>query len=123
MTKAVPTVAIIDDDRSVIKGLSRLIQSAGYVVEAFSAGEQFLQELPSSRWSCVIIDVRMPGLTGMDVQKELARRNMTLPYIFITGHGDNLMRSQAIADGAVDVLFKPVNDADLLHAIEKALAP
>jgi FixJ family two-component response regulator len=121
MKKSAPTVFIVDDDPSVLKGLARLVKSEGFNVEAFAASEEFLKHKRFSSPSCLVLDVCMPGLSGIDLQKELAQRGIALPCIFITGHGDIPMGVQAMKDGAVDFLPKPFDDTQLLAAIGKAL--
>ena len=118
------TVFLVDDDASVRKALTRLIRSAGYNVQAFASARDFLD-----RWragdngaACLVLDVRMPGVSGLDLQRELQAANTPLPIIFVTGHGDIPMSVQAMKDGAVDFLPKPVKDKDLLKAIEQALS-
>jgi FixJ family two-component response regulator len=117
-----PTVFIVDDDASVRKALTRLIKSAGYETQAFISAREFIDtHVNASDPACLVLDVRMPGLTGLDLQSELQKRNFILPIIFITGHGDVPMSVKAMKAGAVDFLPKPVNDADLLGAIAQAL--
>jgi FixJ family two-component response regulator len=117
-----PTVFIVDDDASVRRALTRLIKSAGYETQAFISAREFIDtHVHASDPACLVLDVRMPGLTGLDLQSELQKRNFILPIIFITGHGDIPMSVQAMKAGAVDFLPKPVNDADLLGAIAQAL--
>jgi RNA polymerase sigma factor (sigma-70 family) len=117
------TVFLIDDDASVRRALTRLIKSAGYQVQAFGSAREFLdQNVTADDPACLVLDVRMPGLNGLDLQRELQRRNTNLPIIFVTGHGDIPMSVKAMKAGAVDFLPKPVNDADLLNAVEQALA-
>ena len=117
------TVFLIDDDSSVRRALTRLIKSAGYPVLAFASAGEFLENnVPSDGPACLVLDIRMPGLSGLDLQGELQKRDSILPIIFITGHGDIPMSVQAMKAGAVDFLPKPVKDKELLHAIEQALA-
>jgi FixJ family two-component response regulator len=118
-----PTVFLIDDDPSVRRALARLIKSAGYQVQTFVSAREFLDKMPDPTGpACLVLDVRMPGLSGLDLQRDLQAANATLPIIFITGHGDIPMSVKAMKDGAVDFLPKPVKDKDLLRAIEPALA-
>src|SRR6266542_2348379 len=122
MTTPSPIVFVIDDDPSVRKALSRLLKSVGFPVEAFATSEEFLaQSLPDVP-ACVILDVRMPGLSGLDLQRTLAERNVSLPIVFLTGHGDIPMTVRAMKAGAVDFLPKPFNDQDLLAAVRQAVA-
>jgi len=118
-----PVVFLIDDDPSVRRALARLIRSAGYQVETFGSARDFLdREAEGSGTACLVLDIRMPGLSGLDLQRELLAANATLPIIFITGHGDVPMSVKAMKAGAVDFLPKPVHEKDLLLAIEQALA-
>jgi FixJ family two-component response regulator len=116
-----PTVFVIDDDASVRKSLSRLLRSAGYTTETFSSGEEFLGRDHFNGTGCLLLDVQMPGLSGMDLQKELNKADYHMPIVFITGHGDIPMSVEAMKKGAVDFLTKPFNDEELLQAIEKAI--
>jgi FixJ family two-component response regulator len=115
-------VFAIDDDVSVRKGLSRLLRSAGYKSEIFSSAADFLVRSPHSGPSCVIVDVRMPGLNGIDLQEALIQRRREEQLIFITGHGNIPMCAQAMKAGAVDFLPKPFKPAELLKCVERALA-
>lgn len=118
------TVFLVDDDASVRRALMRLLKAAGYAVQTFASARDFLESesVREERAACLVLDVRMPGFTGLDLQRELQAANAVLPIIFITGHGDISMGVKAIKDGAIDFLPKPVNDKDLLKAIEQALA-
>jgi FixJ family two-component response regulator len=117
------TVFLVDDDVSVRRALARLIKSAGYQVRSFASAREFLDGGCSNEGpGCLVLDVRMPGLSGMDLQRELQRTRLILPIVFITGHGNIPMTVHAMKAGAVDFLQKPVRDKDLLHAIEQALA-
>jgi len=117
------SVFVVDDDASVRKGLSRLLRSAGYAdVRTFSTPAEFLAHDPGTRGpSCAILDVQLPGLTGLELKEELARRPVPLPIVFITGHGDIPMGVKAMKGGAVDFLPKPFEDEELLDAVERAL--
>jgi FixJ family two-component response regulator len=115
-------VFLIDDDASVRKGVSRLLRSAGYKSEAFSSASDFLEREQHPGPACVIADVRMPGLNGMDLQTVLIQRRQEEQLIFITGHGDISMCAQALKAGAVDFLPKPFRDGELLECVERALA-
>lgn len=121
MTNPVPTVYIVDDDASVRKGLERLIRSAGLKVETFPSGENFLRSNSHSAPSCLILDVRMHGLSGIELQKKLIMAGNPLPVIFITGHGNIPMSVKAMKNGAVDFLPKPFSDEELLSAINRAI--
>lgn len=116
-----PIVYIVDDDESVRKSLNRLIKSAGFQTEVFSCSEEFLRAKKHRRPACLILDVRMPGLTGIDLQNELKKRSIILPIVFITGHGNIPMSVAAIKEGAVDFLQKPFDDKELLNAIGQAI--
>ncbi len=123
MTKATaPVVFIVDDDPSVRKSLARLIRAAGYTVEAFASAQEFLAREPCTGPCCVVLDVRMPGVTGLDLQKTLASALHGIPIVFITGHGDVSMSVSAMKAGAVDFLTKPFEGKDLLSAIQRAVA-
>jgi len=115
------TVYIVDDNPSVRKALSRLFRSLDYEVEAFVSAKQFLQEDPQGHPACVVLDVRMPRMSGLDLQEELADLGSDLPIIFITGHGDIDMAVKAMKDGAVDFLPKPFNDQDIIDSVGRAL--
>ena len=122
MKKSPPMVFVADDDLSVRKGLERLIKSVGLKVETFASAEEFLQRRPYREGpSCLVLDVRMPGLSGIDLQNELTRKDIFLPIIFITGHGDIPMSVKAMKNGAVDFLPKPFDDKTLLSAIDRAI--
>ena len=112
---------VVDDDASVRKALARLAQSAGYQVTVFESAEQFLNDACHDRGACLVLDVRMPGLDGMELQKQLDARGITIPIIFITGHGDIPMSVRAIKAGAIDFLAKPFEDHILLDAIQSAI--
>jgi FixJ family two-component response regulator len=114
-------VFVIDDDASVRKGLTRLLRSAGYKSEIFESASDFLKREQHPGPACVIVDVRMPGLNGMDLQEALIHRNREEQLIFISGHGDISMCAQAMKAGAVDFLPKPFRDDDLLVCVERAL--
>ena len=114
-------VFAIDDDASVRKGLARLLRSAGYKSEIFDSASDFLARQPHTGPACVIVDVQMPGLNGMDLQEALIQRRREEQLIFITGHGDIPMCAQAMKAGAVDFLPKPFRDEEVLQCIQKAL--
>ena len=115
-------VFAIDDDASVRKGLARLLRSAGYKSEILGSASDFLTCPPHSGPSCVIVDVRMPGLNGLELQKDLIQRRREEQLVFITGHGDIPMCAQAMKAGAVDFLPKPFRADQLLQCVERALA-
>jgi len=117
----VQTVFVIDDDASIRKSLSRLLRSAGYTTETFACAEEFLGRDHFNGIGCLLLDVQMPGLSGIDLQEELSKADYHMPIIFITGHGNIPMSVQAMKKGAVDFLTKPFNDKELLQTIEKAI--
>lgn len=121
MTHPKPIVFVIDDDSSVRKSLSRLLRSADYTVEAFPSAEEFLRREHFDGVGCILLDVKMPGLSGIDLQEELSKADYHMPIIFITGHGNIPMSVQAMKKGAVDFLTKPFDDKELLQTIEKAI--
>jgi FixJ family two-component response regulator len=112
---------LIDDDASVRKGVSRLLRSLGYKSEVFESASDFLKREQHPGPACVIVDVRMPGLNGMDLQETLIQSHREEQLVFITGHGDISMCAQAMKAGAVDFLSKPFRDDELLQCIERAL--
>ena len=121
MTAKNPVVFVVDDDEAVRKGLVRLIKSVGLTVQDFSSAREFLEIDPYAGPSCLVLDVRMPGLSGLDLQKELGQMGYNIPIIFITGHGDILMSVRTMKRGAIDFITKPFNDQDLLDAIYQAI--
>jgi FixJ family two-component response regulator len=116
-----PTIFVIDDDASVRKSLSRLLRTAGHTIETFASAEEFLGRGHFNGIGCLLLDVQMPGLSGMNLQEELNKADYHMPIIFITGHGDIPMSVEAMKKGAVDFLTKPFNDKELLQAIDKAI--
>ena len=116
-----PIVFVVDDDESVGKSLARLIKSVGLAVETFPSARNFLERDQYDGPSCLVLDVRMPGISGLDLQAALAQANRDIPIIFITGHGDIPMSVQALKKGASDFLTKPFNDQELLDAIHLAI--
>ena len=123
MTANPSTVYLVDDDSSVRKALTRLIRASGYYVKAFASARDFLDDWrrADEAPACLVLDIRMPGLSGLDLQHELQAAKTLLPIIFITGHGDIPMSVKAMKEGAVDFLPKPLNDEELLRAIQQAL--
>jgi FixJ family two-component response regulator len=118
---AMPVVYVIDDDDSVRTALSSLIRSVGLQVDTFASASAFMAAKRPDTPSCLILDVRLPGVSGLDFQTELAKTNTLIPIIFITGHGDIPMSVKAMKAGAVEFLTKPFRDQDLLDAIQVAL--
>lgn len=114
-------VYIVDDDASLLRGLVRLLNSHGYSTTVFSSAESFLAAKLAHRQGCLVLDVHMPGLTGLDLQGELARLECTLPIIFLTGRGDIPMSVRAMKAGAADFLTKPVDETVLLESVRRAL--
>ena len=121
MTGGAPVVFVIDDDPSVRSSLKFLLSTVGLQVESFDSADSFLHKKPPDAPSCLVLDVRMPGLSGLDFQNELARRHIHIPVVFLTGHGDIPMSVRAMKAGAVEFLTKPFRDQDLLDAVRVAL--
>jgi FixJ family two-component response regulator len=116
-----PVVFIIDDDRAVREALQSLLRSVGFRVELFDSAAGFMESALPDAPSCIVLDIRLPRLSGLDFQAELARASLDLPIIFITGHGDIPMSVRAMKAGAVDFLTKPFRDQDLLDAVTAAI--
>jgi len=114
-------VFVVDDDQSVREAIKSLIGSVGLRVETFETAQDFLRSKLPDLPGCVVLDVRLPGLSGLDLQRELATHGIKLPIIFITGHGDIPMSVRAMKEGALEFLTKPFRDQDLLDAIQKAV--
>jgi FixJ family two-component response regulator len=121
MTEPHSIVFVIDDDASIRNALKSLIRSVGLQVEIFGSAQEFLQKKPPNVPSCLILDIRLPGISGLDFQRKLTEVNIPIPIIFITGHGDIPMSVRAMKAGAVEFLTKPFRDQDLLDAIHVAL--
>jgi FixJ family two-component response regulator len=121
MNRPPSIVFVIDDDDSVRRALQRLIRSVGLQVELFGSAHEFLQRPRPDVPSCMILDVRLPGMSGLDFQRRLAEAKIHIPIVFITGHGDIPMTVRAMKAGAVEFLTKPFRDQDLLDAIHHAL--
>jgi len=115
------TVYLLDDEPGMLKALTRLLQAEGYTVRAFTSAKSFLESYQPEALSCLVLDVAMPELDGLELQERLTRAGILLPIVFLTGHGDIPMSVQAIKAGAVDFLTKPVKDVDLLRAVRAAL--
>jgi len=122
VTKGEPIVFVIDDEPSVRKALARLLRSAGCRVETFASSEEFLARERYEGVGCLVLDVRMPGLTGLDLQQALAKADVVLPIVFISGQSDIPASVRAMKAGAVDFLPKPFLDRDLLDAVQRSLA-
>jgi FixJ family two-component response regulator len=121
MSETAGVVFVVDDDEPMRRSLENLIRSVGLRVEAFATAQEFLRGKRPDVPGCLVLDVRLPGLSGLDLQKRMAEANSEIPIIFITGHGDIPMTVQAIKAGAVEFLTKPFRDQDLLDAIHQAL--
>src|SRR5580700_6224215 len=120
-TEANPIVFVVDDDPSIRRAIRRLIGSVGLQVELFGSAQEFLPDKRPDAPSCLVLDIRLPGISGLDFQHELAEANIHIPIIFITAHGDIPMTVRAMKAGAVEFLTKPFRDQDLLDAIQLAL--
>jgi FixJ family two-component response regulator len=116
-----PVIAIVDDDPAVREGLKALIASAEWRAETFSSAQEFLAHLTAEAPSCVVLDLHMPGLSGLDLQKRMAEVGLDIPIVFLTGHGNIPTSVQAMKAGAVEFLTKPVDEEDLLRAMQEAI--
>ena len=121
MTGTAPMVFIVDDDPSIRRSLERLVRAGGYRVQTFVSARQFLERAGTEKPDCLVVDVRMPGQSGLDLQKVLGAAGHDIPFIFITGHADGAMVEQALRAGAVDLLAKPFDGEVLLAAVRRAL--
>ena len=121
LTTVAPLVFVVDDNLSVRKSVSRLLAAAGYTVEAFASAREFLTRVPSEGPCCLVLDVRMPGLTGIELQAALVAAGRRMSIVFVTGHIDVRMSVKAMKGGAVDLLTKPIDRQELLAAIERAV--
>jgi FixJ family two-component response regulator len=122
MLDANPTVLIVDDDPEFRDSVARLLRTVGLKTQQFSSVADFFKTVPPDGPTCLVLDVRLPGLSGLELQRELATANRQIPIIFITAHGDIPMTVQAMKGGAIEFLTKPFRDQDLLDAIETGLA-
>jgi len=122
MSAVAPMVFVVDDDPSVRRSLTRLLASAGYTVEAFASAREFLARERYAGPCCLVLDVRMPGLSGLDLQETLAATGRRMSIVFVTGHVDVPMSVRAMKRGAADLLTKPVDAKDLLNAIQRCVA-
>ena len=120
-TEALPTVFIVDDDRGLRQAIHDLVESVGLRAESFASGEDFLRAKRMNRPSCLVLDVRLPQMSGLDFQQRLTETGIQIPIIFITAHGDIPMSVRALKSGALEFLTKPFRDQDLLDAIHQAL--
>ena len=116
-----PLITVVDDDESVRESLPDLLKEFGFEAQTFSSAEEFLASKSIAETRCLLLDVAMPGMTGPDLQKELTRRDQSIPIVFITAQRDEAIRPRLIAEGAVDCLFKPFEPTDLLQALNTAL--
>ena len=121
MTEPGATVFVVDDDPSIRRAIKRLVESVGLHVELFGSAAEFVSSNHPEVPSCLVLDIRLPGISGLDFQRELSQANVHIPIIFITGHGDIPMSVRAMKAGAVEFLTKPFRDQDLLDAIQVAL--
>ena len=116
-----PIVFVVDDDQSVREGIQSLLTSAGFSVDTFPTAKMFLSHPRPDRPACVILDVRMPGLSGLDLQRELTKIGVSIPIIFVTGHGNVRMTAQAMKAGAVEFLTKPFREQELIDAVRESI--
>ena len=116
-----PIVALVDDDESVRESLPDLLREFGFAAHCFSSAEEFLTSNSLVQTRCLILDIAMPGMTGLDLQRELKLRRYSIPIIFISAHKDEVVRRRAFQQGAVEFLFKPFSDTALLQALNTAL--
>jgi FixJ family two-component response regulator len=115
------TVFLVDDEPGMLKALTRLLEAEGFAVRAFTSAKTFLESYHAEALGCVVLDVAMPELDGLELQQRLTQSGVLLPIVFLTGHGDIPMSVRAVKAGALDFLTKPVKDADLLRAVRAAL--
>ena len=121
LTENAPLIAIVDDDESVRRALVRLLRSRGFAADAFASSEEFLQSAAVREASCLICDVRMPGISGLELQARMTGQNLRVPIVFITAFHDLRMQWKALEAGAVCFLKKPFNSKDLIECVERAL--
>jgi len=117
----VPLISIVDDDDAVRNSLDDLIRSIGFRTQGFPSAEAFLSSHQARATACLILDVRMPGMNGLDLQRQMVAADWRIPIIFITSHADDGARARALEAGAVDFLYKPFREEELVHAIDAAL--
>jgi FixJ family two-component response regulator len=118
---AAPLISIVDDDDSLRNSLNNLLRSVGFRTRTFASGEEFLNSNELHDTDCLILDVRMPGMSGLDLQRQLVAANSQIPIVFITSHGDDDAQARALQAGAAAFLYKPCREETLLGAIESAL--
>jgi FixJ family two-component response regulator len=116
-----PLIAVVDDDDALRNSLDDLLQSVGFRVQGFASAEAFLQAQPAPETACLLLDVRLPGMNGLALQRQLGVLHWRIPIIFVTAYADDDVRAHALAAGAIAVLSKPCREGDLLHAIDAAL--
>lgn len=114
-------ISIVDDDESMREAIQSLLRSVGFRAKTFASGEQFLQSDQIENTACLILDVRMPGMSGLELQRRLMATQCRIPIVFVTAHGEEEARSRALQEGAVDFLLKPFSEEALLNAIQAAL--
>ncbi len=117
----IPLISIVDDDDSLRNSLDNLLRSVGFRAQGFASAEAFLSSNQAHDTSCLILDVRMPGMNGLELQRQMVAANWRIPIIFVTSHADDDARARALDAGAVDFLSKPFREEDLLNAINAAL--
>ena len=122
MTQSEPTVFVVDDDPAVLRGLRLLIKSVKLNVKTYSSAQEFLDDYDPAQPGCLLLDLRMPGISGLELQEILRTRNIPIPIIIITGYGEVLSAVQAMRKGAINFLEKPFNDQHLLEEVQKAIA-
>jgi FixJ family two-component response regulator len=115
-----PLISVVDDDESVRESLPDLLRELGFAAQAFSSAEEFLASKFIGQTRCLVLDISMPGMTGPDLQQELARRRQEIPIIFITAHADESVRPRLLERGAVECLYKPFSETALLEALNAA---
>jgi FixJ family two-component response regulator len=120
--EAAPRVFVVDDDPSVVRAIERLLRSSGFVVETFTSPASFLERLPYDGVACVVLDMRMPNLSGLDVQGAIASKAPTMPAVFLSGASDVPTAATAMRKGALDFLVKPIDETELIDAVSRALA-
>jgi FixJ family two-component response regulator len=118
---SIPLIAIVDDDNALRNSLDNLIRSVGFRAQGFSSAEAFLRSNQTHETACLMLDVRMPAMNGLELQRQMVAANWQIPIIFMTSHADDEARARALEAGAVAFLYKPCREEDLLHAIDAAL--
>lgn len=114
-------VAIVDDDQLFRRSVERLVRSAGFRVEAFGSAEEFLECGASSGTACLVLDIKLPGMSGLELQQRLIKAGHRIPIVFVSAHGDSVLRAHALRAGAIEFLKKPFDDSTLLDALERAV--